>query len=60
MTDWLDRNDLRALLPSYIVDRILQGTDHYDFFGNPVVHVDELSDRIALAQRDFDIGGNSR
>jgi hypothetical protein len=55
MTDWLDRNALLAILPVYIVNRILQGTNHYDFSGNPVVSADELSDKIALAQLDFDI-----
>ena len=60
MTDWLNRNDLLAILPSYIVARILQGTNHYDFSGKPVVPVAELSDRIVLAQRDFGIREDSR
>jgi hypothetical protein len=33
---------------------------HYDFSGNPVVPVDELSDRIALVQRDFGIEGTAQ
>ena len=52
---WLDKNALLAFLPSSLVDRILQDATHYNFTGDPVVPVDELSDRIALAQRDFDI-----
>jgi len=54
-TDWLDRNDLLAFLPDYIVDRILKFAAHCDFSGDPVVPADELNDKIALAQRDFDI-----
>jgi hypothetical protein len=59
MTDWLNRSVLLGFLPNYIVDRILQGTDHCDFWGNPIVPVDELDDRIALAQLDFDIRDDS-
>ena len=53
--DWLGRNDLLAILPDYIVDQILRGAYHYDFSGNPVVHVDELSDRVGLVLRDHNI-----
>jgi len=50
--DWLNRDDLLAILPDYIVDRVLREATHYDFSGNPVVHVDELSDRVGLVLRD--------
>jgi hypothetical protein len=55
MTDWLNRTDLLGFLPSYIVDQILQVTNHHDFSGNPVVSADELDDRIAMALRDINI-----
>jgi hypothetical protein len=55
MTDWFTENDLLGFLPRHIVDRILQGTYHHDFSGNPVVSADELDDRIAMALRDINI-----
>jgi hypothetical protein len=55
MTDWLDRNALLAILPGRIVDQILLSTDHYGLSGDPIIPADELNDRIALAQLDFDI-----
>ena len=55
MADWFDRNDLLAILEDQLVIQILQGTNHYNFCDEPVVPVDELNDRVALAQRDFDI-----
>ena len=58
--DWFNRDDLLAILPSHLVGRLLQSTGHYDFSGNPVVPVDELSDRIALVQRDFGIEGTAQ
>jgi hypothetical protein len=54
-TDWLGRSDLLEILPTSIVDRILQGTDYRGFDGKPVVPASELEDRVGLVLRDHNI-----
>jgi hypothetical protein len=50
--DWLDKEDLKAILPDYIVDQILRGAYHSDFSGNPVIPASELEDLVGLVLRD--------